>query len=41
MDFQTAVKTCIAKYTDFSGRASRSEFWWFFWPSSGCSSSPA
>ncbi|MNV91603.1 DUF805 domain-containing protein [Variovorax boronicumulans] len=30
MDFQTAVKTCIAKYTDFSGRASRSEFWWFF-----------
>ncbi|MDT4844684.1 Inner membrane protein YhaI [compost metagenome] len=30
MDFQTAVKTCIAKYTDFTGRASRSEFWWFF-----------
>ncbi|MDH6592984.1 uncharacterized membrane protein YhaH (DUF805 family) [Variovorax sp. TBS-050B] len=29
MDFQTAVKTCFAKYTDFSGRASRSEFWWF------------
>ncbi len=29
MDFQTAVKTCIAKYTDFTGRASRSEFWWF------------
>eukprot|EP01012_Entosiphon_sulcatum_P028805 TRINITY_DN34958_c0_g1_i1.p1 TRINITY_DN34958_c0_g1~~TRINITY_DN34958_c0_g1_i1.p1 ORF type:complete len:127 (-),score=27.05 TRINITY_DN34958_c0_g1_i1:30-410(-) len=29
MDFQTAVKTCFQKYTDFSGRASRSEFWWF------------
>jgi len=29
MDFQTAVKTCLSKYADFSGRASRSEFWWF------------
>lgn len=29
MDFQTAVKTCLGKYTDFTGRASRSEFWWF------------
>ncbi|HEX7865745.1 MAG TPA: DUF805 domain-containing protein [Variovorax sp.] len=29
MDFQTAVKTCLSKYTDFTGRASRSEFWWF------------
>ncbi|HWT21284.1 MAG TPA: DUF805 domain-containing protein [Variovorax sp.] len=29
MDFQTAVKTCFSKYTDFSGRASRSEYWWF------------
>ena len=25
----TAVKTCLRKYVDFSGRASRSEFWWF------------
>lgn len=30
MDFMTAVKTCFAKYVTFSGRASRSEFWWFF-----------
>ncbi|WP_038211954.1 DUF805 domain-containing protein [Xenophilus azovorans] len=29
MDFMTAVKTCFAKYADFSGRASRSEYWWF------------
>ncbi|NVM92780.1 uncharacterized membrane protein YhaH (DUF805 family) [Variovorax sp. SG517] len=29
MDFQTAVKTCLSKYADFTGRASRSEFWWF------------
>ncbi len=30
MDFQTSVKTCLTeKYMDFSGRASRSEFWWF------------
>lgn len=29
MDFQTAVKTCFQKYVTFSGRASRSEFWWF------------
>ena len=27
--FQTSVKTCFKKYADFSGRASRSEFWWF------------
>lgn len=29
MDFQTAVKTCFSKYVTFSGRAARSEFWWF------------
>ncbi|MCZ7677117.1 MAG: DUF805 domain-containing protein [Roseovarius sp.] len=30
MDFVTAVKTCLTeKYATFSGRASRSEFWWF------------
>ena len=29
MDFMTAVKTCFAKYADFSGRAKRPEFWWF------------
>lgn len=29
MTFQQAVSTCFAKYVDFSGRASRSEYWWF------------
>jgi uncharacterized membrane protein YhaH (DUF805 family) len=29
MDFQTAIKTCFQKYATFTGRASRSEFWWF------------
>jgi uncharacterized membrane protein YhaH (DUF805 family) len=29
-DFAEAVKTCFAKYTNFSGRARRPEFWWFF-----------
>jgi uncharacterized membrane protein YhaH (DUF805 family) len=29
MNFQEAVKTCFSKYVDFSGRASRSEYWWF------------
>ena len=29
-DIQKAVKTCFNKYADFTGRATRSEFWWFF-----------
>ncbi len=29
MSFGEAVKTCFKKYVDFSGRARRSEFWWF------------
>ena len=30
MNLQTAVKTCLTeKYATFSGRASRSEYWWF------------
>ena len=29
MDFQTSIKTCFSKYADFSGRALRSEFWFF------------
>ena len=29
MDFGTSIKTCFSKYAIFSGRASRSEFWWF------------
>ena len=30
MDFMTAVRTCLSKYVTFSGRAQRSEFWWFY-----------
>lgn len=29
MDFMTAVRTCLSKYVDFSGRARRSEYWFF------------
>lgn len=29
MDFTTSVKTCFTKFADFSGRATRSEYWWF------------
>jgi uncharacterized membrane protein YhaH (DUF805 family) len=30
MDFKTAVTTCLKEYAQFQGRASRSEFWWFY-----------
>ena len=31
MGFSEAVRTCLQlKYATFSGRASRSEYWWFF-----------
>lgn len=30
MSFATAVRTCLSKYVDFSGRARRSEYWYFF-----------
>jgi len=30
MNIQTAVKTCFSKYATFSGRASRSEYWFFY-----------
>jgi uncharacterized membrane protein YhaH (DUF805 family) len=29
MSFNESVKTCFSKYVTFSGRASRSEYWWF------------
>ena len=29
MNMQDAFLTCLKKYADFSGRASRSEYWWF------------
>ena len=30
MSFGESVRTCIHKYATFDGRASRSEFWWFY-----------
>ena len=30
MTLTRSIKTCFRKYADFSGRAQRSEFWWFF-----------
>jgi uncharacterized membrane protein YhaH (DUF805 family) len=29
MDFMTSIKTVLGKYADFSGRARRSEYWWW------------
>jgi uncharacterized membrane protein YhaH (DUF805 family) len=29
MTFVDAVSTCLKKYSDFKGRATRSEYWWF------------
>jgi len=29
MTFSESAKTCFGKYATFSGRASRSEYWWF------------
>ena len=29
MGFMEAIKTCFSRYVTFSGRARRSEFWWF------------
>lgn len=29
MTFSEAIRTCFSKYVDFSGRAARSEYWWF------------
>ena len=28
MDFKQSVTACLRKYTDFTGRAGRPEFWW-------------
>jgi uncharacterized membrane protein YhaH (DUF805 family) len=30
MTFGESIRTCFTKYAEFNGRASRSEFWWFF-----------
>ncbi len=29
MTFGQAIQTCFRKYADFTGRASRPEYWWF------------
>jgi uncharacterized membrane protein YhaH (DUF805 family) len=29
MTFGEAIRICLRKYAEFSGRARRSEFWWF------------
>lgn len=29
MTFADSIRTCFAKYADFNGCASRSEFWWW------------
>ncbi len=30
MPIVDAVKACFTKYADFNGRATRTEYWWFF-----------
>lgn len=30
MTFGKSISTCLAKYVDFNGRASRPEYWWFY-----------
>jgi len=30
MNFGQAITTCMSKFVTFSGRAKRSEFWWFY-----------
>lgn len=29
MTFGESIKTCFSNYAEFSGRATRSEYWWF------------
>jgi len=29
MTFQESIQVCFGKYADFTGAASRAEFWWF------------
>ncbi len=30
MTFGNAISTCLSKFFDFNGRASRPEYWWFY-----------
>ena len=36
MTFSESISTCFAKFSNFNGRASRAEFWWFFLFVTGC-----
>ena len=29
MTFQESIRVCFSKYSEFNGRATRSEYWWF------------
>jgi uncharacterized membrane protein YhaH (DUF805 family) len=29
MTFSESIRTCLTKYANFDGRATRSEYWWF------------
>jgi uncharacterized membrane protein YhaH (DUF805 family) len=29
MTFEESIRVCFQKYADFTGRAGRSEYWWF------------
>ena len=29
MTFQESIRVCLTKYAEFSGKATRPEFWWF------------
>ena len=30
MTLQESIRVCFTKYADFTGKAGRSEYWWFF-----------
>ena len=30
MTFSKSISTCMGKYVDFNGRATRPEYWWFY-----------
>ncbi|MGN6207691.1 DUF805 domain-containing protein [Asticcacaulis sp.] len=36
-NFGDAITVCLSKFVDFNGRASRSEYWWFYLASFLCS----
>ena len=36
MTFSESISTWFAKFSNFNGRASRAEFWWFFLSVTGC-----